>query len=62
MTSFYLKVSLLKLKRVYGRDITNQKEKLNAKIQIKCYRVKGKIYNYKFKVYSDPPFIAKLLA
>jgi len=52
MTSFYLKVSLLKLKRVYGRDITNQIEKLNAKIQIKCYRVKGKfmIINLKFIV------------
>ena len=52
MTSFYLKVFLLKLKRVYGRDITKQKEKLNAKIQIKCYRVKGKfiITNSKFIV------------
>ena len=43
-------------------SITKRKRKLNPKIQIKCYKVKGKIYNDKFKVYCDPPFIAKLLA
>jgi len=41
---------------------TTKQKKTKSQNPNKVLWGEGKIYNYRFKVYSDPPFIAKLLA